>query len=158
MPDSMSISEHVYLHMEWLPSRLGVFSSIFGLHSRLCSLLQDSYLGFGYQGREPRNPNSQKEIEMPLAFCARAQPMSAELVGQSARAFLPFLPNSDLECFEDQSRVPECLLASSFMELIEFFESAHKQPGPVHAHAQGLDGTVSSICVSSSASRLEAHN
>lgn len=34
---------------------------------------------------------------MPLAFCARAQPMSAELTGQSARAFLPFLPNSDLE-------------------------------------------------------------
>ncbi|KAK2825267.1 hypothetical protein Q7C36_019194 [Tachysurus vachellii] len=71
--------------------------------------------------------------------------MSAELAGQSARAFLPFLPNSDLEgdnkrgCFEDQSRVPECLLASSFMELIEFFESAQKQPGPVHAHAQGLD-------------------
>ncbi|KAF4078213.1 hypothetical protein AMELA_G00196700 [Ameiurus melas] len=34
---------------------------------------------------------------MPLAFCARAQPMSAELAGRRARAFLPFLPNSDLE-------------------------------------------------------------
>lgn len=75
MPDSMSISEHVYLHMEWLPSRLGVFSSIFGLHSRLCSLLQDSYLGFGYQGREPRNPNSQKEVQVLLVIKCKHQPL-----------------------------------------------------------------------------------
>lgn len=44
-----------------------------------------------------RTVKSWAQIKMPLAFCARAQPMSAELATRSARAFLPFLPNSDLE-------------------------------------------------------------
>lgn len=44
-----------------------------------------------------RTVESWAQIKMPLAFCARAQPMSAELATRSARAFLPFLPNSDLE-------------------------------------------------------------
>lgn len=78
----MSISKHVYLRMEWLPSGMGVFSSIFSLHSGLCALLEDSLIAaLALKVESLWTPTTKKEVRVLLVIKGKHQPICSTIMG-----------------------------------------------------------------------------